>query len=82
MIEIKENWKVVFYAALTSAVLSVLCFIGMFIVELYDKLGWEIGLMLAFATLGCTAAFLLLLYAMPYIVRFIVECFEYFTRYR
>ena len=80
--EVKKNWKLVLYGAIASALCSALSFLGLFIAECNNCLGWEIGLVLAFATFGCTAALLLVLYAVPFIVKFIIECFEYFTRHR
>ena len=79
MNEIKKNWKLVFYSALASAVTSVLCLLCALVGYTYGDMGIDLGFTIAFLAFGLIAAFLLVLYAVPYVIRFFAECFEYYA---
>ena len=79
MIEIKKNWKLVFYSALASAVTSVFCLLCALVGDMYGNIGIDLGFTIAFLAFGLIAAFLLVLFAVPYVIRFFAECFEYYA---
>ena len=77
-----SKWIVVWYAAIAAACCSAFSFLGLFINELTaQSVKWEVGLTVSFAAFGCVASFLLVLYVIPYVLKFFVGIYEYF-RYR
>lgn len=77
-----SKWIVVWYAAIAVACFSALSFLGLFVNELTaQSVKWEEGLTVSFVAFGCVASFLMVLYVIPYVLKFFVDIYEYF-RYR